>query len=51
MKELKAWVAMNSGANDVSDMSFFKTKKEAVKVFGKKQVYAPVTITFNPQSI
>lgn len=48
-REMNGCVAKNKYEYDnLQHMSFFNTKEEAKKVFGRRQIYIPVKIIFNP---
>ena len=46
IKKIKGWVAMNKDEFDISNMSFEKTKTDAIKHWGGRQVIIPVEIKF-----
>jgi hypothetical protein len=47
--KFRVWVAMNPGdySNDPQDLSFFKTKSEAMRVM-PKQIYREAVVTILP---
>jgi hypothetical protein len=45
-KTVKGWVAMNKGEYDIENVSFYKSYRQAVKDWGKRQVYRRIKVIF-----
>lgn len=47
-KQVIVWIAKNKGELDVENISLFKTKAAAVRVWGKRQEIIPAVLSYKP---